>query len=250
MAIANRDGALDIIVTEYATGAWRILYGDGSGGVLRADRFGAIRNPQGVVAADFNHDGWLDVAIAGSGINLVAVFYSTATGGLVHRNVPVGGTVNVLTSGDFNRDGWLDLAAASSSNNVIYTLHGSASGLAWKVSTATGMSPRGIVAADVSQDGWLDLITANRASSTAAIHFGMPTRPGSFTAPHAEPGGSGSRAVAAADFDRDGRTDLATANEFSSSATMLRNSTALVRPGIRVQVPIRPARSRARSGRT
>ncbi len=228
----NRDGALDIFVTEYATGAWRVLYGDGSGGVLRADRFGAIRHAQGVVAADFNRDGWLDVAIAGSGINLVAVFYSTATGELMQRNVSVGGHVNVLTSGDFNRDGWLDLAAASSSNNAIYTLHGSASGLAWRVSTATGASPRGIVAADVNQDGWPDLITANRASSTTAIHFGMPTRPGSFTEPRVEPAGRGSRAVAAADFDRDGLTDLATANEYNGSATLLRNNTALVRPGL------------------
>ena len=69
----DRDGALDVIVTEYATGAWRVLYGDGTGSVAREDRFGAISRPQGVVAADFNHDGWLDVAIAGTGIDMVAI---------------------------------------------------------------------------------------------------------------------------------------------------------------------------------
>ena len=129
----DRDGVLDLIVTEYATGAWRVLYGDGAGWVAREERFGSISHPQGVVAADFNHDGWLDIAIAGSGINIVAVFYSTATGGMVQKNVTVGGAVNVLASGDYNRDGWLDLSAASSSNSAIYTLHGSASGLAWRV---------------------------------------------------------------------------------------------------------------------
>jgi hypothetical protein len=228
----DRDGVLDIVVTEYMTGAWRILYGDGAGGVARQDRFGAISRPQGVVTGDFNHDGWLDVAIAGSGINIVAVFYSTATGGLVQRNVTVGGAVNVLASGDYNRDGWLDLSAASASNSAIYTLHGSASGLAWKVTTPTGTSPRGVVAADLDHDGWLDLVTANRASSTVAVHFGVPERPGTFTEAHVEPAGSGSRAVAIADFDRNGLPDLATANEFGGSASVLMNTTALVAPGL------------------
>jgi hypothetical protein len=228
----DRDGVLDLVVTEYATGAWRILYGDGAGWVARAERFGAIGHPQGVVAADFNHDGWLDIAIAGSGINIVAVFYSTASGGMVQKNVTVGGAVNVLASGDYNRDGWLDLSAASSSNNAIYTLHGSASGLAWRVTTATGTSPRAIVAADIDHDGWLDLVTANRASSTVAVHLGIPARPGTFTDARVEPAGSGSRALAVADFDGDGLPDLATANEFSSTASLLVNTTALVAPGL------------------
>ena len=115
-AYAFGDGMLDEIVPvspapdvlnyswlDYGNrvGAWRILDGDGAGWVAREERFGAISHPQGVVAAYFNHDGWLDVAIAGSGINIVAVFYSTATGGMVQKNVTVGGAVNVLTSGDF-----------------------------------------------------------------------------------------------------------------------------------------------------
>jgi hypothetical protein len=227
----NRDDILDIVVTEYAAGAWRILYGDGSGSVASEERFGAIGQPQGVVTADFNRDGWLDVAIASVGGNLVAVFYSTATGGLVQTTVPVGSPVNVLTSGDFNGDGWLDVSAASSSTNTIYTLHGSAAGLEWTFTTPTGTSPRGIITVDVNRDGRLDLVTANRGSSRIAIHLGLSTTPGSFSPALIEAAGSGSRAVAAADFDADGLPDLITANESSSSASFLRNATPLVKPG-------------------
>ena len=177
----DRDGALDVLVTEYATGAWRILYGDGAGAIAREERYGAIANPQGIVAADFNRDGWLDVAIAGTGINIVAVFYSTPAGGLQQRNVLVDGAVNVLAHGDFNRDGWLDLAAVSTSNSMIYTLLGGSGGLAWRGSTPSGSSPRGIAAGDVNHDGWVDLMTANRASSTVNVHLGMASQPGSFT---------------------------------------------------------------------
>jgi hypothetical protein len=227
----DRDGALDVFVTEYATNALRILYGDGAGSLSREQRYGAIKNPQGVVAADFNRDGWLDIAIAGAGINIVAIFYSTPDGGIQQRNVFVDGAVSVLAHGDYNRDGWLDLAAVSTSNSTIYTLLGGSSGLAWRGSTPSGSSPRGIVAGDVNHDGWLDVITANRASSTVNVHLGMVSRPGSFTGAHSFAAGSGSRAIAAADFDHDGRTDLATANEFATSASILLNSSDLVAAG-------------------
>ena len=233
----DRDGALDVLVTEYATGAWRILYGDGAGAIAREERYGAIAHPQGIVAADFNRDGRLDVAIAGAGINIVAVFYSTSTGAIQQRNVLVEGAVNVLAHADFNRDGWLDLAAVSTSNSMIYTLLGGSGGLAWTGSTPSGSSPRGIAAADVNHDGWVDLITANRASSTVNVHLGMASEPGSFTSAHSFAAGPGSRAIASADFDHDGRTDLATANEFehpwwpAGSVSVLLNSTDLVAAG-------------------
>ena len=233
IALGDRDGdgALDVLVTEYATGAWRILYGDGAGAIARQERYGAIAHPQGIVAADFNRDGRLDVAIAGTGINIVAVFYSTPAGSIQQRNVVVEGAVNVLAHGDFNRDGWLDLAAVSTSNSMIYTLLGGSGGLAWTGSTPSGSSPRGIAAGDVNHDGWLDLMTANRVTSTVNVHLGMASRPGSFTSADSFAAGSGSRAVAAADFDHDGRTDLATANEFAGSVSMLLNSTDLVAAG-------------------
>lgn len=227
----NVDGKLDIIVTEYTTGAWRILYGDGSGGISRQDRYGSIANPQGVLAADFNRDGRPDVAIAGTGINLVAIFVTTAGGGFVQRNVTVGGAVNVLAAGDYNRDGWLDLAAASTSNGRIYTMLGSSTGLAWKVTNVSGSSPRGILAADINQDGRLDLVTANRASSTVNVHLG--TGSGSFSDAHTVQAGSGSRDVTAGDFNHDGRADLATVDEFGSSTTVLGNTTGFIAPAFR-----------------
>ena len=233
LADYDRDGALDIIVTEYATGAWRIVYGDGKGAISGQQRFGSIAHPQGVVAADLNRDGRVDVAIAGAGINLVAIFFSQPGGGLVQRNVTVGGAANVLTAGDFDNDGRLDLAAASSSNSAIYTLRGGATAFALTATIATGASPRGIVAADMNQDGRLDLITGNRTANSVTVHLGRAEQPGTFAAPLTFAVGSGGRAVAVADFDHDGAVDLASANDFGNSATVLTNSTIFVAPAYR-----------------
>jgi hypothetical protein len=101
LALADHDGdgKLDVIVTEYATGAWRILYGDGNGGIARARIFGvgSATHPQGVVAADFNHDGQVDVALALAGASRVAIFRSQPGGAIAQQNVTLEGPVNVIT---------------------------------------------------------------------------------------------------------------------------------------------------------
>jgi hypothetical protein len=230
----NGDGNVDIIATEFATGAWRVLYGNGRGGILRQDRFGAIRNPQGVLVADFNRNGRPDVAIAGARISLVAVFYTDSRGGIEQHNIAVGTAVNVLATGDFNHDGWLDLAAASTGASIIHTLHGGPAGLTYTAAVSSGSSPRGLVAVDVNEDGWLDLVTANRASSTLNVHLGIPSQPGRFSGPQMLAAGAGSRTVAAGDFDHDGGIDLAAANEYGNSVTVLTKCHAVPGAGIPV----------------
>jgi len=81
---------------------------------------------------------------------------------------------------------------------------------------------------DVNQDGVLDLISANRASNTLTLFAGRRGALGQFAAGVSYTAGAGSRAIAAADFDHDGRLDLASANEFDSSVSVLRNTTSLV----------------------
>src|SRR5689334_19989834 len=81
LADFDRDGNLDIVVTEYATNAWRVIYGDGKGSYTRLLGFSGVlgvTSPQGVVTGDFNHDGCVDVAIASAGTSFVTVFSQLA----------------------------------------------------------------------------------------------------------------------------------------------------------------------------
>jgi hypothetical protein len=59
------------------------------------------------------------------------------------------------------------------------------------------------------------------------VLLGDPSVPGGFLNAAHYPAGAGSRAVIAADFDRDGRLDLATGNQNANTATVLRNETPL-----------------------
>ena len=221
----NNDGRLDLIATGYANKSVAVLLGTGHGRFVPGPiHVGAASQPQGVAAADFNHDGRLDLAVAYASTGGLQILYGTATG-FTARTVAGDTYLNVLASGDFNTDGWMDVAAASTSRGTVTVYRGSATGLARLRTYVTGSSPRGIAAVDVTHDGVLDLITANRGGNTVSVLRGDVTRPGSFLPQTEVAAGAGSRDVAAADFNGDGRFDLATANEYASTATVLSNET-------------------------
>ena len=109
-----------------------------------------------MVAADFNHDGRPDVAIAGAGINLVAVFYTQPDGGIMQKNIVVSTAVNVLVSGDFNRDGSMNLSAASTAWRGCARRRRGRPRFHGVDDSIQILAAGQILAADVNEDGWLE----------------------------------------------------------------------------------------------
>ena len=231
-ADVNGDGRLDLVYSAFATGAVQVLLGDGSGRFVKGLTYTSpALQPQGLAAADFNHDGHVDIAVAYASAAGLRILYGD--GGTTFTARSIGGDVNlnVVAAGDFDGDQWIDLAVASSSNSMVAIYRGGAAGFVRSGGYVVGSSPRGIAAGDVNADGRLDLVTANRASSTLSVLLGSRAQPGTF-APHIDvAAGSGSRAAALADFDGDGRVDIATGNEFAASVTVLSNQTFGEAPG-------------------
>ena len=83
------------------------------------------------------------------------------------------------------------------------------------------------------QDGALDVMTANYGSSTVSILAGTRTIPYTLRSAVDVAANQGSRALAVADFNQDGRLDIATANQQVGFATVLLNQTPFTRAGIR-----------------
>ena len=227
IADVDRDGRPDILVTRYAATSWQVLFGDGAGRVARSSTIATGARPQGIVAADFNHDGRPDAVIAHASGSAAIAFYQTPAGGWTRRALGGPPNQNVLVAADFDRNGWTDVAMASTSASTVTTFRGDPSGLKPAATVAVGLSPRSMTAADFDADGVLDLVTANRASSTIAILSGRQEPAGTFATATEVATGAGGRALAAADFNRDGRADVVTANESGNSVSVLANATGV-----------------------
>ena len=232
LADVTRDGILDLLYTDYGRDRVVLLAGNGAGGfgvMSRAWMVGA--RPQGIAAADFNHDGLVDVAVAATGASGLDVLYGTAAGDFTRRTVAAGRPLNVLSVVDMNADGWAEIAGAATSSNVVVVFRGSASGFVSAGTRSVGSSPRGIAHGDFNQDGRPDLAVGNYGSGTATLLLGR--RDGSVLPDvwGALPSGPGARAVAAADFDHDGRVDLAVAAQSAGRVWLHENTTPFVPPG-------------------
>ena len=132
------------------------------------DDYGSDAGTRAIASADFNRDGWLDVAQASLTTNSVTILLSRGGSSLVRAfEIPVGLGPFDLTTGDFNRDGIPDLAVANADSHTISILLGRGDGSFTRADIAAPLqNPRGITTADVNNDGRPDL-----------IYTGYPTAP-------------------------------------------------------------------------
>ena len=129
-----------------------------------------------------------------------------------------------IVSADFNNDGHSDLATTIYSANTVSISLGIGDGTfqvpAMSFDT-NGTHPYGIVSSDFNNDGNLDLVITNEASESISILLGQGN--GSFQLPAMTfpIGGSLPPAIIAADFNNDGKIDLAATNTGSDNIAIL-----------------------------
>jgi uncharacterized protein (TIGR03437 family) len=217
LAVANKTSAI---------GTVSIFWGTGAGGFLPAYTLTAGTRPTAIVIADFNQDGFQDMAVANQGDATVSVYINDGTGVLKFlKTYPTGSSPVALAAGDINGDGYPDLAVANSeSNNVTVLLWNNAQTTFSPAQNApAGNGPRSIVAGNFRGTGVADLLVANQLDNTVTILFNNGDKTGSFTPSPTSPipVGTAPYSLTAADFNLDGNLDFALANLGSNNVSVM-----------------------------
>ncbi len=218
LAIAdlNHDGYPDVMLAN--TRGAEVLLGDGSGG------FGApaIVSNGGVTAlatGDFNGDGNADLAVIQSASAALSVLLGDGAGGfMLAQQVSPGGQPRSVRVGDFDQDGNTDLAVANDLDSDIVILRGDGKGSFQALPHAVVTTLENtFCVGDVNNDGVPDLLVAEEASLNVFLADGH----GSFRGEILYPAGVQPGAITTADFDRDGRPDVAVTNYLEDRVSVL-----------------------------
>jgi len=179
-------------VAEFAPG---MTYGIGVG-------------PTAIAAADFNDDGFMDVAVATALDDSVSVLLGTGNGSLgVPTQMTVGDEPRALVAGDVSGDGRPDLVVALTDANAVGVLRARSDGTFTPVTTyAVGADPVAVVLAHLNADGHLDIAVANSDDGSVSVLLG--TGNGLFAAATDFAAGQMPSGLALADVDGDGHVDI------------------------------------------
>jgi len=173
----NGDGKLDLAIATQGTNSVTILLGNGDGTFTPATGPAPAvgKQPQAIVAADFNGDGKLDLAIANAADNTVTILLGNGDGTFTQASgspIAVGTAPYAIVAADFRANGKLDLAIANSGSNNVTLLLGNGDGTFAQAPASpfpVGKVPYSLVVGDFNSSGRAGLAVANSTDSTISI---------------------------------------------------------------------------------
>ncbi len=222
----NHDGHMDMAVAYESAGSVAVIYGNGHPNGYRASGLPGAGTMNVITAADFNRDGWEDLAAASTGANQVGLYLGSPTGLRSLRTIATGASPRDIVAADVNLDGLTDLLTANHGSNTVIILLGTGDAgiVAAAISVPAGRGSRALAVADFDIDGRPDIATGNQLSSSATVlsNRTIVARAGYvFQRQPIGSEGGGSRGVAVADFNHDGRQDVASIGGDNASLSVL-----------------------------
>jgi uncharacterized repeat protein (TIGR02543 family) len=219
----NGDGKLDVAVTDDKLGlvVW-VLLGNGDGTLQSSVSYASGGTlPDSILAADFNNDGKLDLAVMNDGANTFAVLLGKGDGTFNPPQISPGGAggSGYLAYADFNHDGNLDLAIAYSLTNSISMLMGNGDGTFQPATNyVTGGDPDSLAVIPLD-DGTFALLTLDIVSGEMIVS--STSSGGTLLMPPIYTIGGMPAAIAAADLNGDRIPDVVFYDSASSAVNVM-----------------------------
>ncbi|GEM_PF-6769073 len=218
----NSDTLIDVACTNEDSDNVSIL--TNTGGAFDVTSVVVGEGPRSIAAAQLVGSSAIDLVVGNHRIRTMSLL--TNLGGSFGRvDLSSGARPSGVAIGDLDRDGDLDFVAATSDTGVNYAsiFIKTPGGFTGPVSLSLGgADSEGIALLDCESDGDLDIATANSTSNNVSVLenlgnlvFGAPSLFSAFNRPGY---------LIAADWNRDGRMDLATPCRDSDSVALFYNN--------------------------
>jgi type II secretory pathway component GspD/PulD (secretin) len=264
----------DVVLVNNTSNTISVLLGNGDGTFNEAPNspIAVGKAPTAVVVADFNNDGFLDLAVANSGDNTISLFRGNGDGTftefpaspfLMENNTTVAENGPIaLATGFFgnaaNQTNEQDLAIVNkTSNNVVIWLTSVDSNQNVTFAQATGSpiavgnTPVAIATGDFNADGVTDFAVVNQADDTVSVFLGSVNEDGSFVQATNSPfsvNATSPAGIVAASFSGGTTPDLAITNFGSATLSFFIangdgtfTAGGLLSQGVQLSVPSGPS---------
>ena len=226
-ADVNGDGKLDLVVATGYSNAVSVYLGNGDGTFKPYVNSTVGTMVQQLSIGDFNGDGKLDMAVVGYNSSSVSVLLGNGDG-TFQAPAAYGTGGSWIVAGDFNNDGKLDLAVSSNygGGGEIDVLLGNGDGTFQQEIKFGAGAPGFLTTGDFNGDGKLDLAAVNNfGNGSSSISVLLGNGDGSFISKSGDYAtGYDPYGVVAVDLNGDGKPDLAVANIYDSTISVLLNS--------------------------
>lgn len=171
VADLNRDGYLDIILGSFKVENDLVIYYGSNEGYQVENRESISLGARSIgnVIADFDRNGWLDIAMVSHETDELLILWGSENGfdntDIQRFKVP---SVMSLETADLNSNGFLDLIVGTFNDRIteefdtgLRIIWGGEDGFSpsWNMQWLPGMAPIGFTVADFDNDGYLDLFS-------------------------------------------------------------------------------------------
>ena len=215
------------VVTNFQDNTYSVFNGNGDGTFTQVTGSpfalpATATGPVAVTAADFNGDGYPDLAIVNQSTQNVTILEGNGDGTFQEfpkSPLPVGKTPVSIASGSLSGSTGAGLAIVNQADNTVSVYLGNGDGSFFAASQsplATDTTPTGIAIADFTQQSNGGIAVANTAAGTVTVFADIGN--GLFATALEPPAGTNPTAIVAGAFTNSTFPDIAVTNNLSGTA--------------------------------